>query len=47
MTEAAANTLPWPDQSGRAETTDSETTPGGEEETRWVVRGVGNSAFSV
>ena len=36
MTETNAGALPWP---GQAKATDSETTPGGKEPTRWVAIG--------
>ena len=40
MTESAANTLPWLGRDSREETTDKETTPGGEQPVRWVAVGV-------
>jgi hypothetical protein len=37
MGDSAANTLPWPGQGSRENSTTSETTPGGEQPVRWVV----------
>lgn len=40
MSDAAANSLPWLGQTSRKETTEAETSAGGEHSVRWVTVGV-------